>query len=297
MAEPTNNASPFVPQAAAASQRMADSVFDRLSGGGRTRLPERSAPVQTPEKRTSPSLQLQTEAPRSRPLRAVDVIATQPKERAPASAAPPTFPTVTGSWEPPEVARAGLRARDAGEGSGPLWGVLSPVQVEPVLAAVESVLAQAAPPRPQPVETAASMPVVSPIDSSTGSSAPSSQPMERERPVSPATVSKADIDASLRMMDALRAHASMHAVAGDNRISLGDMTLIAFAEKKQQLAAAMANSMPEPKEPDRPLGDIPNPKVFSNQNSLLHKIREIAQEMIKKDDEAEKYSDSRYGGS
>lgn len=290
MAEPTNNPAPFVPQAAAASQRMADSVFDRLSAGGRPGRPEPTASHGTPAKPGPAPLTLQTVARSPRPLRARDVVATEPKERAPAAAEPPSFPTVVGTWQPPEVARAGLRARDAAEADRPLWSVLPAVQIEPIIAAVESVIGkgagadEAAAARQRQATPA--MPVLLPPtpDGSASGQADSDG------------VSRATINASLRMLEALRAHASTHATAGDQRISLGDMTLIAFAEKRQQLAAATANSMPDPKEPDRPLGHMPNPKVQSNKNSILHKIRELAEEINKKDDDSERDADTRYGG-
>lgn len=278
MAEPTNNAAPFMPQATAASQRMADSVFDRLNAGGRAGRADAAPPAATAKSRTS-ELPLQTAAPRSRPQKARDLLATEPKERAPAAAEAPSFPTVATSWEPPEVARAGLRARETAEAERPLWSVLPAVQVEPILTAVETAL------RTGP--TAPAMPQVLPPASSgggdTGDHGDSSG------------LSRSTIDASLRMLDALRAHATMHATAGDQRISLGDMTLIAFAEKKQQMAAALANDVPEPKEPDRPVGNLQHPKVNTNKNMLLQKIKEVAEEIFKKEEENERLADIRHG--
>lgn len=278
MAEPTNNAAPFVPQAAAASQRMADSVFDRLSAGGRAARPDATPAAPTPRASTLP---LQTAAPASRTQRVRDLLATEPKERAPAAAEPPSFPTVATTWEPPEVARAGLSARDHADADRPLWSVLPAVQVEPILAAIERTIEKSAPTPP-------GMPVVVPPrhagrdpEDAAGSSEP--------------TLSRATIDASLRMLDALRAHAASHATAGDQRISLGDMTLIAFAEKKQQLAAALANEVPDPKEPDRPVGHLQHPKVSTNKNMLLTKIKEVAEEIFKKEQENEQMADTRWG--
>jgi hypothetical protein len=280
MAEPTNNAAPFVPQATAASQRMADSVFERLSAGGRGARAETAAG--TAPKATGPTaLPLQTVAPAQRTQRVRDLLATEPKERAPAAADPPSFPTVAASWEPPEVSRAGLRARDTAEAERPLWSVLPAVQVEPILSAVEQAMEKGALNPPE-------MPVVVP---------PSSTVRQAESPAGSAepTLSRATIDASLRMLDALRAHASMHATAGDQRISLGDMTLIAFAEKKQQLAAALANEVPEPKDPDRPIGHLQHPKVNTNKNMLLQKVKEVAEEIFKKEEENEQMADVRWG--
>ncbi len=51
--------------------------------------------------------------------------------------------------------------------------------------------------------------------------------------------SKAVEDASLKMLEALRAHASAQALAGGgNRINLGDMATIAFADQNKQFAAS-----------------------------------------------------------
>lgn len=276
MAEPTNNPAPFVPQATAASQRMADSVFDRLSAGSRGARPEATSHTNAKDTRTA--LPLQTVAPTPRGQRVRDMLATEPKERAPAAVEAPTFPTVAASWEPPEVSRAGLRARENAEAERPLWSVLPAVQVEPILAAVESAMAKEAAPPPMPVVLP---PVAARRSDDTGAGEPA--------------ISRATIDASLRMLDALRAHASMHATAGDQRISLGDMTLIAFAEKKQQMAAALANEAPDPKEPDRPIGHLQHPKVNTNKNMLLHKIKEVAEEIFKKEQENEEMADVRWG--
>lgn len=278
MAEPTNNAAPFVPQAAAASQRMADSVFERLGAGGRPAHPAASDRLPQKDARSA-SLPLQTAAPRTQRVR--DLLATEPKERMPAAADPPTFPTAVTTWEPPEVSRAGLRAQEHAEAERPLWSVLPTVQVEPILAAVETAIAQSAPATP-------AMPVVLPP-------ARERHSPETATETSSPSVSRATIDASLRMLDALRAHAATHATAGDQRISLGDMTLIAFAEKKQQLAAALANEAPDPKEPDRPFGHLQHPKVSTNKNMLLGKIKEVAEEIFKKEEEQEQMSDVRWG--
>lgn len=290
MAESTNKPAGFVPQAAAASQRMADSVFDRLSAGSRSPRPAPADGSGPADGTGRGSLTLQTALGSGRALRARDVIATAPKERAPAAAETPVFPTAVAGWDPPEVMRGGLKARDA-EGDRPLWSVLPAVQVEPIIAAVESVIGKGAANEDSSDRHragAAQLPVVLPP----GSAGAGTGRGDDGEP----HITRATIDASLRMLEALRAHASMHATAGDQRISLGDMTLIAFAEKKQQLAAAVANATPEPKEPDRPPGHLPNPKVFSNKNSILLKVHEIAKEIMKKDADRENAADIRYGG-
>ncbi len=291
MAESTNKPTRFEPQAAAASQRMADSVFDRLSAG--TRAPRGLSNEAAPsgEGGGRGAMTLQTALGPGRPLRARDVIATAPKERAPAAAETPTFPTVVAGWEPPEVMRGGLRAREAAEAERPLWALLPAAQLEPIVAAVESVISRGSTGEDaeRHKQGAPMMPVLRPPaarDDEAGALNEDGSPR----------ITRSTIDASLRMLDALRAHASLHATAGDQRISLGDMTLIAFAEKKQQMAAATANATPEPKEPDRPPGHLPNPKVFSNKNSILLKIREIAKEIHKKDSDRESAADTRYGG-
>lgn len=291
MAESTNKPAGFVPQAAAASQRMADSVFDRLSGGARPARATAADSSGSSETSGRGALTLQTALGSGRPLRARDVIATAPKERAPAAAVTPVFPTAAASWDPPEVARCGLRAREAAEADRPLWAVLPAVQVEPIVAAVESVISRAS---DDPASRAKAGPPAMPVLRPAGGGDSAATVAGDDD--GPPRISRATIDASLRMLDALRAHASMHATAGDSRISLGDMTLIAFAEKKQQMAAAVANATPEPKEPDRPPGHLPNPKVFTNKNSILLKIREIASDIMKKDSDRESAADTRYGG-
>lgn len=71
--------------------------------------------------------------------------------------------------------------------------------------------------------------------------------------------SKAAQDASLKMLEALHAHASAQALAGGgNRINLGDMATIAFADQNKQFAASadgLHSSAPAKTAESAPEGD------------------------------------------
>jgi len=76
------------------------------------------------------------------------------------------------------------------------------------------------------------------------------------------------------------------------------MTTIAFADSRGQLAAATSNeSSPQPKEPDKSLGNIPNPKIFSDQHSILRKIQEVANMIKKEQYKQQEHAENRFGQS
>lgn len=314
MSETAGKSAPYVPHAAAASERMVGSVMNRLGGGrawqlaGRVvdgflneqgsqksgrpaqRAPERvvAAPPSFPQ-------------PTAKPEGMWDAALASPSQhRATGSSesrqAPPM--TTLQAFEPSDVVRGGLQAREAANSTSPLWSVLPPAKLEPLVSALERAVAK---PQERELPRAPGMTLLQGGggDASGASSSPTGrQQLYQQNGQSGDErrgISKAAFDASAKLLDALRAHASAHAAAGDSRVTLGQMTLIAHADKNKQLAASMGESVPQPKEPDKALGDIPNPKVFSNQHSILLKIREIANKLIKEDNDDKNNGDTRFG--
>jgi len=199
---------------------------------------------------------------------------------------------------------AGLRAREAAESAGPLFCVLSPAKLAPVVAAMESALGAPSTPaeRPQPKEPASSAPNLTllrgenaqagsrPDATIERSSALAEQPRQR-------SVSKAAMDASAQLLQALRTHAAAQASAGTERVSLGDMTQIAFAASEQQLAAASSEVAPRASSSSQALGPLPNPKILNDQRYVLRRIREIANTIVKELQEHQMRAANRFGHS
>ena len=219
MAESTNKPTRFEPQTAAASQRMADSVFDRLSAGNAARgLSANRSVGRTGRSRGDDAAD---GARLNRPLRARDVIATaqracQPQPR-------PRFPTVVAGWGTTEVMQGGLRAREAAE-AGVRCGPCAAAQLEPIVAAVESVISRGSTfeDAERPQKGAPMMPVLRPPAARRRAGTLNEDGSPR--------ITRSTIDASLRMLDALRATLRC-ATAGDQRISLGDMTRLPLPKR------------------------------------------------------------------
>src|SRR5262249_42896705 len=81
--------------------------------------------------------------------------------------------------------------------------------------------------------------------------------------------------------DALRAHAAAHATGSDDRVTLGDMTLIAFADSRQQLAAASAFNTPIPPDIERVVGHLPHPKIPHTNDTVKRKIEAMAKIVLR----------------
>lgn len=204
--------------------------------------------------------------------------------------------TLLEGYQPSEVVRAGLRTRETPELASPLWGMLPAVKLEPVVAALESALGVSPPvaEKPQPKETAGSGPSLTLVQP---------PPSEKRRGQSEAdekepAISRTAMEASMRLLDALRAHASAHAAAGAGRVSLGDMQTISFAESNNQLAAAGVNeSTPDGPEPDTVAPQFPNPKIYTDQNDFHYKMNDAAQKLFKEIENEDRIADIRHGDS
>lgn len=273
----------YVPQAAAASERMLGSVLSRLAGRP---APTRTAALERPQRpeRTTPAQRTlpQSTTPRSDEGEAAARSEEKPAAQAARRVEPSELLPVTASWTPPG-ARGGLAAESSAEEGRPLWSALPKLDLSPVVAAVEAQLSEraAAEHRERPELTVVS-----------GGPAPAPE----ASPGSLRTAQRAAEEASARLLDALRAHAAARATASDDRITLGDMTLIAHADSKQQLAAATQNVGHAPAElPLAPMVEASNPKVKPDQHTISQRINRIA-ELIRQDLKmAKKIAAERFG--
>jgi hypothetical protein len=195
-------------------------------------------------------------------------------------------PVLGSGWEPP-VAHAALELKTAATPS-PLWGLLSRPTLEPLIAAVEADLGRPATPAPAHEERRDRLPLALVQSSRRG-----------ERPASSITEEQAHqaaLAASRQLMEAVRAHATAHGGA-DDRISLGDMTLIAFADSNKQMAAASSytSNAPEPRPVAKALGQQAHPKVKEDQKDLHNKLRAMAKLVVEDLNQVKKLSKERFG--
>lgn len=285
----------YVPQAALASERMLGSVLSRVVGPlhAPTRPVEKSGELArkaAPEKRVLPQhvaapteeREAKSEEKSRRDEKAGVVVA---REGAAASrrAEPLELVPISASWAPP-VARAGIAAESSIEEGRPLWSTLPKLDLAPVVAAVEAQLDRAAQEsRPSPTMTVLSG---SPTDSGS------------EGPISSRSAQRVAEEASAKLLDALRAHAAARATASDDRITLGDMTLIAHADGKQQLAAATQHIAASPGEsPLARMIESSNYKLKPDQHSIDMKV-ELVMNMVRTDiKDSEKLAKERFGVS
>lgn len=196
----------------------------------------------------------------------------------------PTQTLLTAGWEPQSA------AEQKNSSAAPLWSTLARPTLDPIIAAVESDLGQrptAQPLREEPAERR-ERPLLSLLQGEK-SRGPASAITEEQ-------AHKAAVEASRRLMEAVRAHAAAHGSV-DDRISLGDMTLIAFAESNKQMAAASAytSNAPEPRPVAKALGQQTHPKVKEDQKDLHNKLRAMAKLVIEDLKQVQKLAKERFG--
>lgn len=201
----------------------------------------------------------------------------------------PTQTLLAAGWEPP-AAHAALEQKNSSASTAPLWSTLARPTLDPIIAAVESDLGkrpEATPSREEPAERR-ERPLLSLLQGEK-SRGPASAITEEQ-------AHKAAVEASRRLMEAVRAHAAAHGSI-DDRISLGDMTLIAFAESNKQMAAASAytSNAPEPRPIARSLGQQAHPKVKEDQKDLHNKLRAMAKLVVEDLKQVQKLAKERFG--
>lgn len=199
----------------------------------------------------------------------------------------PTQTLLAAGWEPPAAHAAEQKSSTT---AAPLWSTLARPTLDPIIAAVESDLGkrpEATPPREETAERR-ERPLLSLLEGEK-SRGPQSAITEEQ-------AHKAAVEASRRLMEAVRAHAAAHGSI-DDRISLGDMTLIAFAESNKQMAAASAytSSAPEPRPVAKALGQQAHPKVKEDQKDLHNKLRAMAKLVIEDLKQVQKLAKERFG--
>lgn len=201
-------------------------------------------------------------------------------------------PVLASGWEP-QLAHAALEQRRS-ETPSPLWGVMSRPTLEPLIAAVEADLGRPATAPPPREEDRRDRPALELVRGGAGA--------RRSRPASSITEEQAHqaaLAASRQLMEAVKAHAAAHGGGADDRISLGDMTLIAFADSNKQMAAASSytSNAPEPRPVAKALGQQAHPKLKEDQKDLHNKLRAMAKLVVEDLDKVKKLSKERFGAN
>jgi hypothetical protein len=210
------------------------------------------------------------------------VVVAREGAAAPRRVEPAELVPISASWTPP-VARAGLAAESSVEEGRPLWSALPKLDLAPVVAAVEAQLDRTG------QGSRPGMPLLSGGPSDSGSDGAQ---------ISSRSAQRVAEESSAKLLEALRAHAAARATASDDRITLGDMTLIAHADGKQQLAAATQHMAASPGE--NPLARMiegSNHKLKPDQHQIDMKV-ELVMNMVRTDiKDSEKLAKERFGVS
>ena len=110
-------------------------------------------------------------------------------------------------------------------------------------------------------------------------------------------VQQAAVDISTRLLDAVRSHAAAQAVASDSRISLGDLTLIAFADSKRQMAAATSHAehTPDPHPLHKAIDNSAHKKFMEDRKGFDNKLKKVAELAIESLEKSKRIAKERFG--
>lgn len=260
----------FAPLGTSASLRMLGSVMGRLQGGS-------PSSANRPAKGESPAMPVAGSGDR--------VVADQ-KSAAPSRSEQP-LPQLQAVWTPP-VTRMAMQLQEQRESSAPLWSTLPKADLKPVVSAVEADLHTHLESQRAQRERPA-MPVLAGQsgDESGGSS----------RGGTSAAAQRAALDASTRLLDAVRAQAASQAIASDNRISLGDLTLIAFADSNKQMAAAAAHAehTPDTHPLKKAIDNSANKKFMEDRKGFETKLKKVAELALESLEKSKRIAKERFG--
>lgn len=274
MSDPQRNSSApdFQPLGTTASLRMLGSVMGRLQGGS-------SARGAQPSHHSGSEMTV-----------AGGEHATG-DEKSSASARGSQQPQVMldAGWSP-SLSRTAMQLQEQREASGPLWSTLPKADLKPVVSAVEADLgAYLAAERQSGRVTG--LPVVAggAADEQLGRGGPGGS--------SSSQIQRAAVDASTRLLDAVRAQASAQAIASDNRISLGDLTLIAFADSKKQMAAASSHveHTPDTHPLKKAIDNSANKKMMEDRKGFETKLKKVAELALESLEKSMRISKERFG--
>jgi len=197
------------------------------------------------------------------------------------------LPQLQAVWTPP-VTRMAMQLQEQRESSAPLWSTLPKADLKPVVSAVEADLHTHLESQRAQRERPA-MPVLA------GQSGDESGGASRGGTSSAAQ--RAALDASTRLLDAVRAQAASQAIASDNRISLGDLTLIAFADSNKQMAAAAAHAehTPDTHPLKKAIDNSANKKFMEDRKGFETKLKKVAELALDSLEKSKRIAKERFG--
>ncbi len=262
----------FQPLGTSASLRMLGSVMGRIQPGSSTRG---------------------TQAAKSESSE-ISVAADQ-KNAVAARGAAESQSVLDGGWAPP-VSRAGMQLHD--QQQAPLWSSLPKADLKPVVSAVEADLGTyLAAQRDGSGRGRAGSPEMTLL---AGQSDAASIRANTRGPTAAGVesdVQQAAVDVSTKLLDAVRTHAATQAIASDNRISLGDLTLIAFADSKRQMAAASAHAenSPDPHPLHKAIDNSAHKKFMEDRKGFDNKLKKVAELAIESLEKSKRIAKERFG--
>ena len=101
---------------------------------------------------------------------------------------------------------------------------------------------------------------------------------------------------STKLLEAVRAHASAQATASDDRITLGDLTLIAMAASQDQVAAASSANAPASVQGDDEVTTGASKHTSREEHiNIVSQVHQLVRQILDEIAFKERMDDERYG--
>jgi hypothetical protein len=215
-------------------------------------------------------------------------------------------------WLPPATVRAALSGTAASERGVPMWGAMEPVHLDAVEGALDSAPEDDAQPRREGRDGRPQLAVLQggrQAERTGGAHAAhpaAASPPSWPRQAPEATLLTAPLmqgrpptssgDASAKLLDAVRAHAAASAAASDERITLGDLTLIAMAASQDQMAAATSGNAPAAVQHDEAIAGMPMKGETKEDRLKMHfQVQHLVNQILDEINFRNRIEDERYG--
>jgi len=273
--ERNSSAPDFQPLGTTASLRMLDSVMGRLHGGSSARAAQLT-------RSDGPAL----------PLATADSSSGDHKSAAAVRGGETQRVMLDAAWTP-SVSRTAMQMQEQRESTGPLWSTLPKADLKPVLSAVESDLKT----HLASIRAGGSVGRATELTPVGGVFEEDADGGTRRGGVSSSQIQRAAVDASTRLLDAVRSQAAAQAIASDSRVSLGDLTLIAFADSKKQMAAASSydEHTPDIHPLKKAIDNSANKKMMEDRKGFDNKLKKVAELAIESLEKSKRIAKERFG--
>ena len=273
--ERNSSAPDFQPLGTTASLRMLGSVMSRLHGGSSVRG----------------SQSTRSDGP-AMPVAAADSSSGDQKSAASVRGGETQRVMLDASWTP-AVSRTAMQLQEQRESTAPLWSTLPKADLKPVLSAVESDLKT----HLASIRGSGSASRATELTPLGGVFEEDSDGETRRGGISSSQIQRAAVDASTRLLDAVRSQAAAQAIASDSRVSLGDLTLIAFADSKKQMAAATSydEHTPDIHPLKKAIDNSANKKMMEDRKGFDNKLKKVAELALESLEKSKRIAKERFG--